>query len=166
MKSVFTLFVLPILFLLEAEAAIAPSGWKLVSQFEQGDLFVSLTNKRMTLTSFHKDDNTFTSHRAFKSEMYFKGLTELRKHSFGIGGLKDWKLDKIIGEEKHKSALVLTFLGHYKRANNTVVKMYERHIFDRNHFWQWQIVTDINQAISDEAKILATFEEVSRGIIP
>lgn len=162
MKKVFLIF-LPVLILLpligKGNNHPTPNGWELISNFSSGSLYKSKLSDQITLSTFHEDGYVFGYNKIINTQDYFKGLSLTRKSSFAIGGLKNWKLEKVISVKKNNRSMELIFKGTYQRADDVTVQMYERHVFNVTHYYQTQIISNSDNNLLSEKLAIKTFEE-------
>lgn len=148
----------------QTSLGITPTGWEKVSEFSKGNLYKSTLSDNVTLTSFREEGHMFIFNQKIKVDDYLDGLSEVREATLGIGGLKNWKLNRLISQEHRGHALVITFESQFERADDTVVQMFERHIFYKSQFFQWQISADKEASILKDHMVLKTFEELTREV--
>lgn len=160
-------YILIILTLLSSSFAAQHSfsvpGWNHIQTFPNGSLLAHASAPKTTLTTWNEKRSSFVKNK-FQSKDYFEGLKIVRNKGLALGGLKGWKLQKIISEIKNEKYIELTFRGNYFRASGEEVSLTERHIFSENEFWQLQIVRDASKKILD-AEDLVTFKRLNDEII-
>ncbi len=162
MKYILIIFTL-VSSLASAEIPQVP-GWKHIKTFSNGRLFAHESAPKTTLTTWHEKKNTVLIGKEFKSKDYFDGLKFVREKGMALGGLKGWKLEKVLSETKNEKYIELVFRGKYLRASGEEVSLTEKHTFSNREFWQWQIVRDAGSK-DYTAEDVAVFKRLSDEII-
>ncbi len=158
------IFLIFFSFSLAGAETLQVPGWKHIKTFSNGMLFAHGSAPKTTMTTWYEKKNTVLIGKEFKSKDYFEGLKFVREKGLALGGLKGWKLEKVLSETKNEKYIELVFRGKYLRASGEEVLLTEKHTFSNREFWQWQIVRDAGSK-DYTAEDVAVFKRLSDEII-